>query len=129
MPDEPAQADLERKSLAELHALAAELGVAGFRALRREELIEAIAGRESVADGPARGVVREPPPAPSWGAEDDTAAEEPDSELDSEADSEAELQAGVLDLVPDGFGFLRVEGLGRSRDDVYVTRAIVRRLG
>jgi transcription termination factor Rho len=133
MPDEPAQVDLERKSLAELHALAAELGVAGFRALRREELIEAIAGRESVADGPARGVVRELPPAPSWAAEDDTAAEEPDSELDSEPDSEpdseAELQAGVLDLVPDGFGFLRVEGLGRSRDDVYVTRAIVRRLG
>src|SRR5205814_9145148 len=38
-------------------------------------------------------------------------------------------EAGVLDIVPDGFGFLRVAGLGRSREDVYVPRAVVRELG
>jgi transcription termination factor Rho len=35
----------------------------------------------------------------------------------------------VLDLVPDGYGFLRAEGLGRSDDDVYVSRSLVRSLG
>jgi transcription termination factor Rho len=42
---------------------------------------------------------------------------------------EREAGSGVLDLVPDGFGFLRVEGFGRSRGDLYVSRAQIRRLG
>jgi len=45
--------ELESKHLAELHALAAEAGVPRYRVLRREELIEKLAGRAS-AEKPAR---------------------------------------------------------------------------
>src|SRR4029453_7270265 len=40
-----------------------------------------------------------------------------------------EVRRGVLDIVPDGYGFLRTEGLGRSDDDVFVTRSLLRSLG
>jgi transcription termination factor Rho len=36
---------------------------------------------------------------------------------------------GVLDVVPDGFGFLRVEGFSRSDDDIFVARPQLRRFG
>ena len=38
------KAELESKHIAELHTLAAEAGVSGYRMLRREELIEKLAG-------------------------------------------------------------------------------------
>jgi len=38
------RAELESKHIAELHTLAAEAGVSGYRMLRREELIEKLAG-------------------------------------------------------------------------------------
>jgi DNA-binding transcriptional MocR family regulator len=45
------KAELERKHLAELHALAAEAGVPRYRMLRREELVEALAGKNGAASG------------------------------------------------------------------------------
>ena len=36
------RAELERSPLADLHAIASELGIEGFRALRRGELIDAL---------------------------------------------------------------------------------------
>jgi transcription termination factor Rho len=48
--------ELESKHIAELHALAAEAGVSGYRMLRREELIEKLAGGKSAraAERPPR---------------------------------------------------------------------------
>ena len=52
------KAELESKHLAELHALAAEAGVPRYRMLRREELIEALAGENgAAAAGPRPEVV------------------------------------------------------------------------
>lgn len=49
------KAELESKHIAELHALAAEAGVSGYRMLRREELIE------KLLDGkPSKGASRPP---------------------------------------------------------------------
>src|SRR5712691_9824807 len=48
------RAELDSKHLAELHARAAELGIPGYRKLRREELIAELLARdggETVADG------------------------------------------------------------------------------
>ena len=41
------RSELEASPLADLHAIANELGVDGFRLLPREELIDAILGEES----------------------------------------------------------------------------------
>lgn len=46
------KAELESKHIAELHALAAEAGVPRYRMLRREELIERLAGGEAAAERP-----------------------------------------------------------------------------
>jgi Rho termination factor, N-terminal domain len=51
------KAELEGKHLAELHTLAAEAGVARYRMLTRDELIEALAGGEA----PARSRTAEAP--------------------------------------------------------------------
>jgi SnoaL-like protein/Rho termination factor-like protein len=47
------KAELESKHLAELHALAAAAGVPRYRMLRREELVEALAGGNGAAAAPA----------------------------------------------------------------------------
>jgi transcription termination factor Rho len=132
----PSPSELEDKSLAELHELAASRGVPGFRALRRAELIEALAGGGGrVEIGELEELEREPGrhglsggPAPR-----EEVGELPDPEEDEERDDdhgrEAEAVTGVLDIVPDGFGFVRVEGFHRSRDDVFVSRSQIRALG
>jgi transcription termination factor Rho len=103
-------AELERKPLAQLHELAAERGIARFRTLRREQLIEAIRGGAGGEEVDER--------------EEFEQAEQAEEELE---EPEGQPSSGVLDVVPDGFGFLRVEGFGRSDDDVFVSRTQVRR--
>ncbi len=40
----------------------------------------------------------------------------------------AEVREGVLDLLPEGYGFLRVTGYTAGQKDVYVSQSLVRRL-
>src|SRR3954469_5848755 len=44
------RAELEQSPLADLHLIANELGVDGFRRLRRDDLIDAIVARQSGSD-------------------------------------------------------------------------------
>src|SRR3954454_22993110 len=54
--------ELERSPLADLHAIPSELGIEGFRRLRRGELIAAIlAGREGDGGGGAAAATEIPP--------------------------------------------------------------------
>jgi transcription termination factor Rho len=58
---------LEQSPLADLHAIAAELSIDGYRLLRREELVEAILARQQRTDGrgaPAEEAAEEAPVAP-----------------------------------------------------------------
>src|SRR5438105_15780010 len=43
--------ELEQSPLADLHAIASELGIEGFRRMRREELIETILGAQGGENG------------------------------------------------------------------------------
>src|SRR3712207_4611326 len=47
--------ELEESPLADLHAIASELGLEGYRALRRDDLIEAILGAQGGEEGPGGG--------------------------------------------------------------------------
>ncbi|HSI79254.1 MAG TPA: Rho termination factor N-terminal domain-containing protein [Solirubrobacterales bacterium] len=139
--------------LAELHARAAELGIEGFRMLRRDELVAAIGeaggGRDDFEREEAES--REPAPEPitpppaedlSSSAEADTdelevvgtvigAEDEPAAEVDDagprEADEATEEVSGVLELTRQRFGFIRLEGLHPAPDDVYISASQVRR--
>jgi transcription termination factor Rho len=116
------RSELEGRHLADLHELARRNGVPRYRTLRRRQLVDAILGAE-----------------PAWEADQ---IEEPETVDEAESfetaraseetpspDEPAEVRSGVLDLVPDGYGFLRVEGLGRSDEDLYVSRSLVNDLG
>lgn len=137
--------ELEDSPLADLHAIASELGIEGYRALRREDLVAAILGggepaAESTEDEPAE---RERPRRSRGRGrgrgrgrsrdeiEDKPEAEQPEGEVDDEPEAESEpaedeqheAVAGVLDVLPNGSGFLRVT----DGHDVYVSPAQIRR--
>src|SRR5215211_3985165 len=138
--------ELESSPLADLHAIASELGLEGFRSKRKGDLIGAILdaqGGEGAAppaepespaaeeaepdevpseeslEGPAE------PEAESPGeAELDVVEEEPEVE---EETSDEEILTGGLDILANGSGFLRLDPVGQSRGDVYVSPAQIRR--
>ncbi|MDX6607451.1 MAG: transcription termination factor Rho [Solirubrobacterales bacterium] len=126
----PALMALRDEHLAELHRQARELDVPKYRMLPRDDLIEAISERSG-----GEGV---PPREPEAKAESQTEAEpktdaerDGDTELESEADPEAETETeeitGVLDRMPQGYGFIRLSGLDEADGDVYVSASQIRR--
>jgi transcription termination factor Rho len=132
--------ELESSPLADLHAIASELGLEGFRAKRKDDLIGAILDAQGGDPGPADD---EPEPEPDEvpseetlegspadeeqtpEAELDVVEEEPEVEEDETSDEE--ILNGPLDILANGSGFLRLDPAGQSRGDVYVSPAQIRR--
>jgi transcription termination factor Rho len=131
------KAELEAKHLAELHELAAGSGVPRYRMLRRDELVEELLVRgsdpqpaEEAERPPRRRRRRRPEPGrdPESASEAETDAEEPDPEPeDAVADEQGEPISGVLEVLPQGHGLLRLEGLDSTSEDVYVSASQIRR--
>ena len=158
------RAALEASPLADLHAIASELSIDGYRRLRKGELVDAIlaqqGGEEEPAEEPApvtadpdadgepparrrrgrrggrgRGgraaVAEDEDEAPAEDGEDGEdggpRGEGPD-EIEAELEqAEDEVVAGVVELLPGGSGFVRVEPPEPSDDDVYISAAQVKR--
>jgi len=83
-------AELEKKTVSELHDIARDLGIPGHTQLRKQELTFEIVKAASQKEGNL------------W------------------AD-------GILEILPEGFGFLRVGGLTPSSDDIYISPSQIRR--
>jgi len=134
--------ELEQSPLADLHALASELGIEGYRRLRREELVQAILG-----GGGAPSPAQTDPPAGDPPAEGERPArrrrgrggrgrrpagdgadvdEGEDSPKEEESGPE-ETRTGVLDIAAGGSGFLRADPFRAAPDDAYVSPAQLRR--
>jgi transcription termination factor Rho len=143
------RSELESSPLADLHAIASELGLEGFRSMRKDDLIGAIIAAQG-GEAPAEeepAVVeeeREPnevpaeealePPFAGEPEEEEPAVEdegeavvEEEPEVEEEEVSDEEIATGVLDVLANGSGFLRLDPAGQSRDDVYVSPAQIRR--
>jgi transcription termination factor Rho len=146
LPAGMSRKELERKHLADLHAIAAELGVSRFRMLRRDELIDEILKRgdgapptgEAEEPGAAEGAevavpesdqgapkTREKPTGRGRGRGRRKPAREDREETDSE--EETEPITGVLDVMPQRYGFLRLSGLEAADGDVYISASQIRR--
>jgi transcription termination factor Rho len=141
---------LEASPLADLHAIASELGIDGFRRLRKADLIDRIlrdsggddGSDDSVDDGGDNGVAEE--------IVDEAAAEEEarpkrrrgsrggrgrsgrdEADRDDDGDDGAERRdetiEGVVELLGNGSGFVRVSPPEPSDGDVYISAAQVRR--
>jgi transcription termination factor Rho len=145
--------ELRDMHLADLHQRARDANVPRYRLLSREELIEAIedggegaveeeeerkaqAGRaparrsrRSRRGGRGRGRRREDeePRGRADGEEPGREDEEEPEEEVSDEDVETEQVAGVLDRMPQGYGFLRLSGLSAAEGDVYVSASQIRR--
>src|SRR3954453_18312633 len=161
------RAALEDSPLADLHALASELGIDGFRRLRKAQLVEALLEHKGGGDSPAPEVEAEPDAEAEPEAEAEVEAEveekpkrsrrggrsrrPKDAEDDEPAPAAAEkpekaerpekkkptptraepreerVAEGVVELLGNGSGFVRVDPPEPSDDDVYVSAAQVRR--
>ena len=114
--------ELESKHIAELHALAAEAGVPRYRGMRREQLVEALLGDEE----PGEDEGEAPRPARRRRRGRRARAESAEPPAEDEA-AEGEEVAGVIDIVAQGHGFLRLDGLDPRPGDVYVSASQIRR--
>jgi len=143
---------LEASPLADLHAIASELGIDGFRRLRKAELIDRIlrdtdADADTATDGDANGSAVIEEVVDEAAAEDDARPKRrrgsrggrgrgrDDADRDSgeadEADDGPERRdetiEGVVELLGNGSGFVRVSPPEPSDGDVYISAAQVRR--
>jgi transcription termination factor Rho len=145
---------LEASPLADLHAIASELGIDGFRRLRKAELIDRIlrdtdtdTDTDSDGDGAANGSAVIEEVVDEAAAEDDARPKRrrgsrggrgrgrDDADRDSgeadEADDGPERRdetiEGVVELLGNGSGFVRVSPPEPSDGDVYISAAQVRR--
>ncbi len=134
---------LEGSPLADLHAIASELGIEGFRRMRKADLVKAIIIDQGGDPGP------DPEPEPVDDDEgDDQAAEKPARSRSSRSaagssrsrtggrggsrvergsgGAETNVE-GTVEVLGNGSAFVRVKPPGQSDDDVYVSAAQVRR--
>jgi transcription termination factor Rho len=130
----PASMALKDEHLADLHRRAREVGVPRYRMLPREELIEALeergGGTPAAEAEPAQAKPAKADPEqaePEQGEGDEAAPEPDDPEAEDEAEVEVEEVTGVLDRMPQGYGFLRLSGMSEAEGDVYVSASQIRR--
>jgi transcription termination factor Rho len=184
---------LEASPLADLHAIASELSIDGYRRLRRAELIDAILNKQEGGNGaepaaeeaapaaeaappkrrrsrkaaepeaeaeaePQAEATEEPESEPDRDEDDESSGrrrrrgrrggrgrssaredadssddeERPEAEAEAEADGDADSDSdetveGVVELLANGSGFVRVDPPDPSDDDVYISSAQVKR--
>lgn len=137
----------ENMSLAELRAVAKEKGIKGITSLKKQELLERLlesGGGASKAGGAVSSEAETPAPKGSRaalvGEKDEqrtsvgprppvqqvrsSAAMPPEMEqLDS-----GETKRGILEVLADGYGFIRCDNFLPGENDVYVSPAQIRKL-
>src|SRR5262245_18145899 len=142
MPSVLDRSALEQSPLADLHLLADELGVDGFRRLRKPDLVDAIlssqSGEES-SPSAARGDDDDDQPRRSrrgrrggrgrrrdedGGGDVREDREERGPVADSRGDDR--VVEGTVELLANGSGFLRLSPPDSTDDDVYISAAQVK---
>ena len=116
--------DLEKRTLVELRKMAKELGIPAISGLKKRELIEKIEQSSEVQKNDS---------VPRSAASDfshrnfDEKTEAPQEHTEREKQFFEELGEGILEVLPDGYGFLRAENCLPGANDVYVSPAQIRR--
>src|SRR3954468_24910978 len=141
------RSELEQSPLADLHLLANELGVDGFRRLRRDDLIDAIVARQT-GDDTGAGDETGTDDIDAADTADDAEARKPrrgrrggrgrgrtprsgDEEVATDEgageDEPEKIVEGVVELLANGSGFIRLSPPEPTDEDVYISAAQVKR--
>ncbi len=100
--------DLTKMKLAQLREIGGKLNISDFAKLRKQELIDAITvSKDEVKEN------------------DNT--ENNNMEFRSEVLRESEILDGILEVMPDGYGFLRAKNFLPSDNDIFVPPAQIKR--
>jgi transcription termination factor Rho len=145
---------LEKKALVELREIASTLDLDGYQRLKKSDLVDLIVGANGSATAVAAAVATRNGNGNGHGSDQPSARDERDERDDAARDatdrnrnrnkrnrnkqrtggqqapedlSDAEVREGVLDLLPEGYGFLRCTGYLTGPKDVYVPQSFVRR--
>ena len=117
---------LEQKTLMELRKMAKEMGLGPISALKKGELIARIAEKQSqsaaknVEDVAVCGFSEETAEVPREEAHQQESGERPQRENQEQGE-------GILEVMADGFGFLRTENFLPGTGDIYVSPSQIRR--
>jgi transcription termination factor Rho len=117
------RSELEASPLADLHAIADQLGLDGFRRLRKAELIDAIlrdAESGAEPDAPTRQAAQR----------ESRRAQRPQARAragPASTENRSGVAEGVVELLDNGSAFLRVSPPDPSDEDIYISPAQVRR--
>jgi transcription termination factor Rho len=122
---------LKDMHLADLHERARELDLPSYRMLTRDELIDAIEREGGGKAKPARTKAKDrEKPKDRERAKDRDKPKDGERAKDREREDEeveTEEVTGVLDRMPQGYGFLRLVGFEPAEGDVYVSASQIRR--
>ena len=133
--------EFEKKSLVELRAIAKENGIRKITALKKQELIDVLkAYFEEHEEKPAEEVKPEKPAKEH--TETPVVEEQPHDQQNrrrqnvqgsngnnaGNSDS-GEIKSGILEVLSDGYGFVRCDNFLPGEQDVYVSPALIRRFG
>jgi transcription termination factor Rho len=125
-------AELNNKTLEDLQEIAREFGVNGDKNPKREELVRRIMEAQPQPDpppAPASAPVPAAPAAPQTGQPAQASVSDKQSHDKGAADKkDSGLTAqGILEILPDGWGFLRRHNYSPNAEDIYVSQTQIRR--
>ena len=142
----------ESLALADLKAVAKARGLRGISTMKKDELVEAMLAADEKDKAEGRGIQKPKGVVASRTTErretrnkeevkgkEDTQKEETKSKEEKQAQTEEEKTIeeldsgvsahGILEVMPDGFGFIRCENYLPGENDVYVAPSQIRRFG
>ena len=112
----------ESLALVDLRAIAKSRGIKGATGLKKAELIELMLAEDEKDKAAGKDVE----PKPVLRAPGENKEEKAEDKFPSELDSGITAN-GILEIMPDGFGFIRCENYLPGENDVYVAPSQIRR--
>lgn len=116
--------EIKNKKILELFEIAKELGITGARRMHKKDLAEKIYEvlKEREEEKKREEVLKKEQEV----KEQEVAVSQP---VEAPAEAVGEVREGILEILPDGYGFLRHNGYIPTSQDIYVSQSQIRRLG
>lgn len=116
--------EIKNKKILELFEIAKELGITGARRMHKKDLAEKI--YEVLKEREEEKKREEALKKEQEVKEQEVVVSQP---VEAPAEAVGEVREGILEILPDGYGFLRHNGYIPTSQDIYVSQSQIRRLG